>query len=520
MISNKINILLSAISGLLLTGAFPKIGLDWLVWFALAPMLYAIKDLSPRTAFRMGFFTGLIHFLSLLYWLVPVMRTYGYLPAYLSVAILFLFASVLAVFIALFATGFTAIAKKPLWIPPVITVLWVALEYVRSFIFSGFPWGYLGHSQFNNLHLIQISDIFGVYGLSALIAIANAGIFLSLLYFSKKRWQEREITKRLMVVSLIAFSVGITLTLAYGYQRLKTIDNLIATSPKARIAVVQGNIDQAIKWDPAFQIETIKKYNRLSSKINIQRPDLIIWPESATPFYFLFDVKPSEMVFEGIRQTATDYLIGSPSFKRTKDAIQYYNSAYLIRPDKKHMSRYDKTHLVPFGEYVPFKKWLPFLGKIVAQVGDFKTGEEGKTLRWEKELLGVQICYEIIFPNLSRALVKNDASLLINITNDAWFGKTSGPYQHFSMAVFRAVENRRALARSANTGISGFIDPAGRVVESTALLEEAAIIGSLPMLKAKTIYTNSGDLFAQLCLVIVLLVILVEIVKFVLKFRG
>ena len=297
--------------------------LDWLVWFALVPMLYAIKDLSPRAGFRMGFITGLIHFLSLLYWLVPVMRTYGYLPAYLSVAVLFLFASVLAVFIALFSAALTAIARKPLWIQPVITVVWVALEYVRSFIFSGFPWGYLGHSQFNNLHLIQISDIFGVYGLSALIAMTNGAIFISLLYFSKGRWQEIKITKWLAAGSFIALIVGITLTLSYGYQRLKTINNIIAASSKARVAVIQGNIDQAIKWNPAFQIETINKYNRLSETINKQRPDLIVWPESAAPFYFLFDVKPSEMVFEGIRQTATDYLIGSPSFKRTEDFIQY-----------------------------------------------------------------------------------------------------------------------------------------------------------------------------------------------------
>ncbi|MBT8369822.1 MAG: apolipoprotein N-acyltransferase, partial [Desulfobacterales bacterium] len=397
--------------------------------------------------------------------------------------------------------------------------LWVALEYVRSFIFSGFPWGYLGHSQYSRLQLIQISDILGVYGLSALIALANGTIFISLLYFSKKRWQDKKITKQLVAGSIITLIVGITLALSYGHRRLKTIDSLIAASPKARIAVVQGNIDQAIKWNPAFQIDTIKKYNRLSSTISEQRPDLIIWPESAAPFYFLYDVKPSEMVFKGIRQTATDYLIGSPSFSRADDVVQYYNSAYLVSPHKKSMSRYDKTHLVPFGEYVPFKKWLPFLGKIVAQVGDFKAGQEGKTLPWRQELLGVQICYEIIFPNLSRALVNNDASLLINITNDAWFGKTSGPYQHFSMAVFRAVENRRALARSANTGISGFVDPAGRVMASTALLEEAAVIGLLPMMKEKSVYTQNGDLFAQVCLAWVLLAILVEISKFALKFR-
>jgi apolipoprotein N-acyltransferase len=509
--------LLAAVSGLLLTGAFPKIGWDWLIWFALLPLLYALKDLPARSAFRMGFITGLIHFLSLLYWLVPVMRTYGYLPAYLSVTILFLLAAVLAVFTAAFSAGLAVFGRNSFRCLLMIPLLWVALEYVRSFIFSGFPWELLGYSQFNRLQLIQISDIFGVYGLSALIAFANATLFISLLYFIKRRWQDTPISDRLAVGSIIALIVAIVLTWSYGHWRLKTIDKRMATSPIARIAVVQGNIDQAIKWNPAFQIDTVQKYNRLSSSIIEQGPDLIVWPESATPFYFLYDIKPSELVLEGIQQTTKDYLIGSPSFVRKDEAVHYFNSAYLISPQNKTMGKYDKTHLVPFGEYVPLKKWLPFLGKIVAQVGDFNSGKKGNTLSWKNQRIGVQICYEIIFPGLSRAMVKNNASLLINITNDAWFGKTSGPYQHFSMTVFRAVENRRSLVRAANTGISGFIDPSGRVLASTALLKEAAVTQTVPLLKEKTVYTNIGDLFAQVCLAIVLLTALLEIVRWGIK---
>jgi len=361
------------------------------------------------------------------------------------------------------------------------------------------------------LPLIQISDILGVYGLSALIAFVNGALFITLLYFSKRRWQHTDITKCLAAGSVIALILGITLTGIYGHWRLKTIDNLMTSAPKTRISVIQGNIDQAVKWDPAFQKETIEKYNRLSSSALKQQPDLIVWPESATPFYFLYDIAPSEMVFEGFRQTPCDYLIGSPSFVRTDGVVEYYNSAYLIVPEDKTIGKYDKTHLVPFGEYVPFKKWLPFLGKIVAQVGDFRAGKVGRTLPWRNEQLGVQICYEIIFPELSRAMANNGASLLINITNDAWFGKTSGPYQHFSMTVFRAVENRRTLARSANTGISGFIDPAGRILASTGLLQEAVATQTVPLLKDKSIYTQIGDLFARVCLALALLIMVVEI---------
>ena len=261
----KKNILIAALSGLLLTGAFPKIGLDWLAWFALVPLLYAIRNQSAGSGFRLGFITGLVHSLSLLYWLVPVMRTYGYLPAYLSVSVLFLLAAFLALFIASFAAALSAFGKKPARCLVMIPLVWVALEYLRSFIFSGFPWELLGYSQFNRLQLIQISDILGVYGLSALIAFVNGAFFIALLYLIKRRWQHTNITKRLAASSIIGLILAVAITGSYGHWRLKTIDRLISTAPRTRISVIQGNIDQAVKWDPAFQIDTIKKFKQLSS---------------------------------------------------------------------------------------------------------------------------------------------------------------------------------------------------------------------------------------------------------------
>ncbi len=519
MIRNKKNILLAALSGLLLTGAFPKFGWDLLAWFALVPLLYAVRNRDARAGFCMGFVTGLVHFTSLLYWLVPVMRTYGYLPLYLSLLILVALAAVLAVFVAVFAAALTVLGSKPARTMTAIPVLWVALEYLRSFIFSGFPWELLGYSQFHRLQLIQISDIFGVYGLSALIAFCNATIFFVLLYLLKNRWQTARISGRLAAGALITVAAALGLTWFYGHQRLITIDRLIADAPKARVSVVQGNVDQSIKWDPAFQMDTVARYNRLSLATMEKMPALIVWPESATPFYLMYDQKPSELVFKGIGRTQTDYLIGSPSFERRGETVQYFNSAYLIRPQEKTIGKYDKTHLVPYGEYVPLRKWLPWLGKIVAQVGDFRPGKKGHTLEWRDGRLGVQICYEIIFPGLSRAMAVNGAALLINITNDAWFGKTSGPYQHFSMTVFRAVENRRALARAANTGISGFVDPAGRVLAASALLQEAVITRSLPLMEKKSLYTRFGDLLARACLAATLMAMVLEIAKFALKLK-
>jgi apolipoprotein N-acyltransferase len=355
--------LLAALSGLLLTGSFPKIGLDWLAWVALVPLLAAIANLSAKKSFRIGFVAGLIHFLSLLYWVVPVMRTYGYLPYYLSIAVLFLFAAVLALFPAVFSLAAAAISRTPARCLIAMPLVWVTMEYIRTYIFTGFPWGLLGHSQYLRLHLIQITDLFGVYGVSFLIVLGNTAIFLVLTRITRQTWQNRPVSKRLPAVAVIFFVVSFLFTWTYGSWRIKTTDQLIAASPSARVAVIQGNVDQAVKWNPAFQDATIKTHNRLSLAAKSENPDLIVWPESATPFYLFYNKEPTRKVLDGIQQIGIDFLIGSPSFTGKEGGFSYYNSAHLISPRSKSVVKYDKAHLVPYGEYVPFKKWLPFWEK-------------------------------------------------------------------------------------------------------------------------------------------------------------
>lgn len=494
----------------MLTGSFPGVGFYPLVWFALVPLLFALTDLTPNNSFRIGLLTGFVHYLTLLFWLVPTMRIYGHLPLYLCISVLFLFAFYLALYIGIFAFFLTKFCSKPASCIFIIPTLWVSVEYIRSFLFSGFPWEFLGYSQFNNLHLIQISDITGPYGLSFLIAFSNAVFFLASLYLCKKKWQGKEVPGKFSAVSIVAIPLIFILIWSYGEWRIKSIDKLVATSPSAKVTIVQGNISQSEKWDPAFQEATTKKYIDLSLSAQKDNPDIVIWPETATPFYFLYNTDMSAMVKKGIQDAGTHFLIGSPSFIRRKNNIEFYNSAYLVNPKGEVSDKYDKVHLVPFGEYVPFKKWLPFLGKMVQQVGDFRAGKKGNTIDWKDYKIGVQICYEIIFPNLSRAMAKNNAALLANITNDAWFGKTSAPYQHFSMSVFRAVENRRTLARSANTGISGFVDPVGRIMASTPLFRKATLTRTIPLIRIKTFYTHFGDLFAKICTAMTLLIAILK----------
>lgn len=507
---NTSNIILSISSGFLLTCSFPKIGLDWLVWFALVPLLISLKNSSLTNSFRLGFFAGLAHYITLLYWLSHTMQTYGHLPVYLCISVLFLLASYLSLYFAFFSIIVKKLCAKPANCLFVIPCLWVSLEYIRNYLFSGFPWGLLGYSQFNRLHLIQISDIFGIYGVSFLIALANATIFLILLYITKSKWKEVRVNKRLAGGSISVFVLIICIVFIYGKWRIESIDNLISASKSLKITLVQGNIEQSIKWDPAFQTATTEKYVNLSLSAKKEKSDLVVWPETATPFYFLYDRPLSKKVQEGIHDTNTNFLIGSPSFVRRENTIEYYNSAYLISPDGRVCGKYNKAHLVPFGEYVPFKKWLPFIGKMVEAVGDFSTGQKGKIIKWNNYNLGLLICYEIIFPELSRTMAKNDAALLVNITNDAWYGRTSAPYQHFSMAIFRAIENRRSLIRAANTGISGFIDPVGRIIASTPLFQEKVITRSVPIIYKTSIYSDSGDLFAIACLVAMLILLILH----------
>ena len=511
LMHSKKNIFCAAISGLLLTGSFPGIGISWLAWFALVPLLSSLNTLSPKESFRLGILAGLVHYLTLMYWIAYTLKTFGHLPLYIGIPILFLFCSYLALYLGIFSWTMVKLTPKPVLSLLVIPVFWVSLEYIRSHLLSGFPWELIGYSQYKLLHLIQISDIFGVYGLSFLVVFCNATILMVFLFFRKRKWLGTKVNKHLAAGAVSVFGIVFIGVWFYGTQRINWIDQLASISAFSRISIIQGNIDQEIKWDPRFQIATTDKYIGLSLQAKKENPDLIVWPETATPFYFLYDIALTKRVQKGIKKTGTSFLFGSPSFKPVANIVKYYNSAYLLDSGAMVLGRYDKAHLVPFGEYIPFKKWFPFLGKIIEQVGDFWPGKPGHAIDWGEYRLGMLICYEIIFPTLAREMVKNKASLLINITNDAWYGKTSAPHQHFSMAVFRAVENRRALVRSANSGISGFIDPAGRIVSSSPLFKDAVMTRSIPLIDTATIYTRFGDAFAWLCLAITLLVTMFRI---------
>lgn len=484
----------------MLTAAFPRIGVSPLAGLALVPLLLAIRAVAPGEAFRLGWVAGMAHFLSLTHWLAHTMGTYGGLPVWVSVPLLGLLAAYLALFPAAFAATLVALRPAPALLPPAAAAIWTGLEYVRAHLLTGFPWALLGYAPYRQLHLIQISDMVGVYGVSFLLVVVNASVFLAILAGWKRTWVGRTVSGRRAVFAVAAALLAVGGVLGYGAVRLAEIGRLSGAAPVTRAAVIQGNIEQAVKWDPAYQESSVEKYVALSLAAAADRPDLIVWPETAAPFYFTHNRPLTARVMDGVREAGAFFVVGSPAFARGREGVDLFNSAFLVRPDGRIAGRYDKVHLVPFGEYVPLGEFLPFVDKLVAQVGDFRTGEKGEVLRSDGHRLGVLICYEAIFPELARAAVRNRAGLLVNITNDAWYGISGAPYQHFSMAVLRAVETRRGLVRAANTGISGFVDPSGRIAGTTGLFEDATLTRPLPVLDTTTIYTRTGDLFAWLCL--------------------
>jgi apolipoprotein N-acyltransferase len=490
-VMKKKDILLSLFSGLLLILSFPNFDLEFLAWVALVPLLYSIEGKGLYRSFLLGFLTGMISFLGILYWIVVAVHTYGNVPLILSGFILLLLVTYLSLYMGAF-TYFTRLIQIRSGLQPILLtpILWVALEYLRSLLLTGFPWANLSYSQYLNLPFIQMADVTGAYGLSFVILLVNGTLFLVIHQWSKKTFPFKEVI--IAAIILLGF-------LIYGYLKMGRIDRQMTRNPPLKVGLVQGNIDQSVKWDKSFEIETLKIYEKLSFRVAEAKPDLIIWPETATPFFFQDAREYQPFVLDIPKKTNAFLLFGTPSYRIQKGKVNHYNSAYLVSPSGELLGKYDKIHLVPFGEYVPMQDLLFFIGSLGEGIGDFKPGREIFNFSLPQGKFGVLICFEIIFPDLCRRFVKRGANFLVTITNDAWFGKTSAPYQHFSIATFRAVENRVFVARAANTGITGFIDPRGKIIKEGGIFTEEALNGTIRLSSQKTFYTLYGDIFAWLC---------------------
>jgi len=484
----------SAVAGLLLACSFPRPDFTLFAWFGLVPLLLVMQS----RPFKSGFVAGLAFFAVTLYWVNIVMTTYGHLPLAVSFFLYLLLAGYLALFWGT-ATWAACRLKEHRNYSYVLTlpVLWVALEFLREFLLTGFPWATLGYSQHAWLPMIQSADLFGVYGLSYLLVLCNTALGVSLLALRDRSVQQSPV-KAFAATALL-------LLLNYGYGQWCLQQDLDARPETLQVALIQGNIPQNLKWHPDNQLNTVNTYRQLS--LQAQRSDatdLIVWPEAAMPFYFQDGGPLAASVADLPIQTSSSLLFGSPAYLRDLGGLRYLNSAFLLSQSAQLIGRSDKIHLVPFGEYVPLGEFLPFVNKLVAGIGDYSPGEINP-LPIQGHQLGVLVCYEVIFPELAREYVRQGSDLLLNITNDAWFGKSSAPWQHLAMARFRAIENRVWIARAANTGISAMITPSGRIVKQTGLFETAFLNGKVGLGARPGLYSHLGDVIPGAFLVISLL---------------
>ena len=512
------SLVLAGASGLFLPLSFPKSDLGLLAWIALVPLHWALDGKSKTQAFWIGWLSGTIAFTGMMAWVVTTMNTYGKVPLVISYGIMLLLTAYLGLYVGLYSAGAvwfrSLIPRYGLFAVP---CLWVSLELIRTYFLSGLPWCLLGYSQYRQIEVIQIADHMGVYGVSFLIVLVNVALaeLLSWLMPLCRGFRPAKLPWELVAMTALL----VTLSWEYGLRTLSGA--LFSDIPRSSISVgvVQPNVDQAVKWDTAYREETLARFDRLTGRLG-RATDLVIWPEAATPFVFEREPVYQLQVIALANRAQAPILFGSPALRFYPDRRPYLlNSAYLLSPDGQLLGRYDKHHLVPFGEYIPFKSSLLFfLDKLVEGIGDFEAGPgptiltltpkpraaaagtAGSSPRPVK--FGVAICYEVIFPNLVRQFAANGAEFLVTVTNDAWFGPSSAPSQHFAMVVFRSVENHLAFARAANTGISGFIDPFGRIVEATPIFTEQAVQATMHVWRPHTFYSRHGDVFAYGCVII------------------
>ncbi len=506
---------LSLTSGLLLWLSFPGGPAFWpLLFVALVPLLLAVQQGSGRQAFWCGLTAGLAHFVLLLYWIVIVLGRYGGLPWYISLPALFLLALYMGGYFAAFAVCARLLlaSTTPLTALWTLPALWVGLDWLRGFLFSGFPWMDPGYALWQQPLLIQTADLFGHHGSTFLIVLVNC---LVALLAGRKRARKKEWLMPAVSVLLLLLAVG-----GYSLERWRQLEKDLAGAVHLPIGIVQGNIDQSVKWSPEQQEKTVAGYAEQTASLftpanNGPRPTLVVWPETALPFYPVDNPH-----VEGLRTMTAQYdmalLTGAPWYEvvdRKNRKFKYFNSALLLAPTGEFVGRYEKSHLVPFGEYVPLKPFLPFLAPLVESVGDFTPGIVEQPLVWQQARIGALICFESIFADIARKWVQAGANMLVNLTNDAWYGKSSAPYHSLAMSVFRSVETRRSLVRSANTGFSGFVDPLGRLQLSSGLFEPWAASTEVVLWEEVTFWVRYGFLFAPLCLVTGLGIVIVVTVR-------
>jgi apolipoprotein N-acyltransferase len=470
-----------------------------LAWLAPAALLLGLHGLSVRRAAWLGFLASLAAHSAILHWIYVVTVVYGHAPPIVGVLAPVALASYIAAFTALFGAGAALFARAGVASPFAAALLWTAIDHLRSFALTGFPWATLGYAQHLNPGLLPLASLGGVYALSFLSVLAGA----SLARVVRLRRLDFASASGLAVVAL-AHAVGFGISAAEPDE---------AALPRLRVAVLQGNIDQGVKWSPEFAESTLQIYEDLSRRAAAQGARLIVWPETAVPGA-IDPGRDEHLRFQRLaRETGAALVVGAVGLEFGPEAtlVGVTDSAFVFDASGELADRYDKTHLVPFGEYVPLQDLLGRLFRAVArgiaEIG-VTPGDRPRALSFAAPgagsdlTAGVPICYELLFPELMRHFVDDGAEVLLAITNDAWYGRTGAPHQFLAITALRSAETRVWIARAANTGVSAIIDAGGRVRRQTRIFERDLLVEDVTLRPAPmggSFYSRHGDVFAGVC---------------------
>ncbi|MBF0448930.1 MAG: apolipoprotein N-acyltransferase [Magnetococcales bacterium] len=478
---------LALLSGMISVRGLPPIQEELTMMVGFALFFVLLNNVSMRRGAWLGFLFGWGHFSLGFWWLLTSIHLHGGFPLPLAVLALLLFSAAIALYSALFGALLPRLVPRPENLPLAAPALWVVMEWLRSHLFTGFAWNLVGYGWNGREAILQIADLGGVYLLSWLMLFPAA--ILALI------WQRRQ-QNRIIVGGVLTILFTLGCANLYGSLRIDYDLNKARTSQWAsplKVALVQGNIPQEKKWDPGYRDEGFKKYINLSREIP-QAVDLVIWPETAVAFFL--QASPDEMgqIKQLSQHLGAPILTGAPMADKDQDGYwNFYNSALLLDEKKNQNHRYNKHHLVPFGEYIPLRQYLPdSVTKLTAGASDFTPGPGPIPVAWSQGNIGLLICYEVIFPDEVRQLASSGVRWLVNITNDAWFGESAKP-QHLAMARLRAIENRLPMVRVANTGISAAFDQGGHELARIPANQAGTVIVELPRGRGQSLFKKSGQ---------------------------
>lgn len=492
------------LSGLLTALAFPKFNISFLSWISLIPLFFVLLNSKRKHAFALGWLSGLFFYGLLLNWIPDVPAHYGGLSIPLSLLIYFLLIAFLALFWGLFALVIRRLEdsfpNRTFLLAPFV---WVAMEYALTYVLTGFPWGIIGYSQYQNLYFLQLTSLTGIYGMSFVLVLFQASFVRSIR-------SRRRNPFFAVLICVLMIHLG-------GYLSLKSAP--VSEGDSFIGAAVQGNVSSDISWNALGYDQILELFDRhleLSREAWHQGADLIVWPELSVPLCFSCPDGIYPVFVENLsrfaQSTGCTLLLGTYEISGSPDSPLYTNSAVCLTPDL-NRTRYDKMHLVPFGEYTPYTFVFGFISNFTHAIGELTPGAALKLHAHRGIPFASPICYEIIFPNQVRTFVKQGARFLVTITNDGWYGTGSAPYQHFAMAAVRAVENRRYLLRSATTGFSGVIDPYGRILARSALNTQTVLSDRIAPRRKLTLYSRYGDVLAWISLTLSAIFLILALIK-------